>query len=75
VSITALIVEVHPHIAAWRGKLFAERDFTMPVPQPEGLSKLHLTVLEIEGILFNILLFCKFALKEILDIIHSFHLH
>lgn len=47
----------------------------MPLPRPARLSKLHLTVLEVEGILFNILLFCKFALHEILDIIHSFHLH
>jgi hypothetical protein len=34
-------------------------------PSPESLSKFHLTVLEIEGILFNILLFCKFAVDEI----------
>jgi hypothetical protein len=41
----------------------------MWLPQPEFLSKLHLTVLEIEGIIFNILLFCKFALHEVLDMI------
>ncbi len=37
----------------------------MMFPSPESLSKFHLTVLEIEGILFNILLFSKFAVDEI----------
>jgi hypothetical protein len=41
----------------------------MSLPQSEFLSKLHLTVLEIEGIVFNILLFFKFVLSEILDIV------
>jgi hypothetical protein len=37
----------------------------MILPGPESISKIHTTVLEIEGILFNILLFCKFAVHEI----------
>ena len=43
----------------------------MALPEPESLSKLHLTVLEIEGIVFNILLFLKFVLHEILDMIRN----
>jgi hypothetical protein len=49
-----------------------ERDSTMMLPQPEFLSKLHLTLLEIEGIVFNVLLFCKFVLSEILEMIRHF---
>lgn len=32
---------------------------------PELVGKIHLTVLEVEGLLFNILLFCRFARNEI----------
>ena len=59
----------HPHVAAWRGNQVRKRNFTMLLPQPEFLSKLHLTILEIEGIVFNIVLFCKFVLTEIVNII------
>ncbi len=61
----------HPHVAAWRGNQ-VRKGITMPLPQPEFLSKLHLTVLEIEGIVFNILLFCKFVLNEVIDMIRHF---
>jgi hypothetical protein len=44
----------------------------MALPEPEVLSKLHLTVLEVEGIVFNILLFCKFVLTEILNLLRDF---
>src|SRR5216683_4983919 len=35
------------------------------MPDPEFFSKLHLTILEAEGILFNVLIFCRFCLSEI----------
>jgi len=35
---------------------------------PEFFSKLHLTILEVEGLLFNVLLFCRFFLSEIRSI-------
>jgi hypothetical protein len=38
---------------------------------PEFVSKLHLTVLEIEGLLFNILLFSRFCLSEIKTILRN----
>jgi hypothetical protein len=41
----------------------------MLLPQPEFLSKLHVSVLEIEGIAFNILIFCEFVLDHILNMI------
>ena len=31
----------------------------------ESIGKIHTIVLEIEGVLFNILLFCKFVVHEI----------
>jgi hypothetical protein len=37
----------------------------MIVLPAEFISKLHLTILEMEGVLFNILLFCRFARDEI----------
>ena len=37
----------------------------MFLPGPEVIGKLHSTVLEVEGLLFNILLFSRFALNEI----------
>ena len=37
----------------------------MFIPDPESISKIHLTVLEVEGLLFNVLLFCRFARNEI----------
>jgi hypothetical protein len=41
------------------------------MPDPEFVSKLHLTVLEIEGLLFNVLLFCRFFLSEIKSILRN----
>jgi hypothetical protein len=41
----------------------------MPLPQPESLNKLHVSVLEIEGIVFNILLFFEFVLDHVLNMI------
>jgi hypothetical protein len=35
------------------------------LPTPETIGKFHSTVLEVEGLLFNILLFSRFALNEI----------
>jgi hypothetical protein len=35
------------------------------LPTPETIGKFHSTVLEIEGLLFNILLFSRFARNEI----------
>ncbi len=35
------------------------------MPTPEFFSQLHLTILEVEGLLFNVLLFCRFCLAEI----------
>lgn len=32
---------------------------------PESIGKIHTIVLEIEGVIFNILFFCKFAVHEI----------
>jgi hypothetical protein len=34
-------------------------------PSPECLSKFHVTVLEIEGIVLNILIFCRFVHHEV----------
>jgi hypothetical protein len=39
------------------------------MPGPEFFSKLHLTILEAEGLLFNVLLFCRFFLSEIRSIL------
>jgi hypothetical protein len=36
---------------------------------PEFFNKLHLTVLELEGLLFNVLLFCRVCLSEVRSII------
>lgn len=36
---------------------------------PEFFSKLHLTFLEIEALLFNVLIFCRFCLSEIKSIL------
>jgi hypothetical protein len=53
----------------FQGNLANRRLAAMIVfPSPEFLSKIHLTVLEIEGIVFNILLFCKFVLQEVRDL-------
>jgi len=40
---------------------------------PEFFSKLHLTILEVEGLLFNVLLFCRFCLSEIKSILRNWH--
>ena len=40
--------------------------------KPEFFSKLHLSVLEVEGVLFNILLFLRFCATEIKSIIKAF---
>jgi len=37
----------------------------MFLPSPEAISKIHSTVLEVEGLFFNVLLFCRFARDEI----------
>jgi hypothetical protein len=44
----------------------------MLFPGPETISKIHLTILEIEGLLFNVLLFCRFARNEIKALIRGF---
>jgi hypothetical protein len=41
------------------------------MPGPEFFSKLHLTILEVEGLLFNVLLFCRFCLSEIRAIVRD----
>jgi hypothetical protein len=44
-----------PHIAAWGGKQVRKRNFTMILPQPEFLSNLHQTLLQVtEDILFSL---------------------
>ena len=40
--------------------------------EPGFLSKLHLNVLEIEGVVFNVLLFLRFCATEIKSIIKAF---
>jgi hypothetical protein len=42
-----------------------DRNLMMISVSPESIGKVHTIILEIEGILFNILLFCKFAVHEI----------
>jgi hypothetical protein len=39
---------------------------------PEFISRLHLTILEVEGLVFNILLFCRFVLSEIKSIMRHY---
>ncbi len=41
------------------------------MPGPEFFSKLHLTILEVEGLLFNVLLFCRFFLSEMRTIVRT----
>jgi hypothetical protein len=41
------------------------------MPGPEFFSKLHLTILEVEGIIFNLLLFCRFCRGEIRSIVRT----
>jgi len=43
----------------------ADRKVKMLFPGPEAISKIHLTILEFEGLLFNVLLFCRFMFHEI----------
>jgi hypothetical protein len=40
--------------------------------EPGFLSKLHFNVLEIEGVVFNVLLFLRFCATEIKSIIKAF---
>ena len=47
------------------------REGTMFLYGPESLSRLHLSILEIEGIAFNILLFLKFVVHEIGELIRN----
>jgi hypothetical protein len=39
------------------------------MPGPQFFNKLHLTILEVEGLLFNVLLFSRFCLSEIRSIL------
>jgi hypothetical protein len=41
------------------------------MPGPEFFNKLHLTILEVEGLLFNLLLFCRFCLSEVRTIVRT----
>ena len=58
-------------LIAFRVAKTTREDFS-PMPGPEFFSKLHLTVLEIEGLLFNVLLFCRFCRDEIKSLWRSF---
>jgi len=40
--------------------------------EPEFFSKLHLNVLEAEGLLFNVLLFLRFCASEVKSLIRLF---
>jgi hypothetical protein len=41
----------------------------MMFPGPELISKIHSTVLEAEGLVLNLLIFCRFVRNEIKDIL------
>ena len=51
---------------------YAGKDFTMLLPQPDFLSKLHQVISEIAIILLTLLTFSRYIVKEIFGLIREF---
>jgi hypothetical protein len=49
-----------------------ERDFTIMLPQPDFLSKLHQVISEVAIIVLTLLTFSRYIIKEIFDLIRHF---